>query len=155
MGAALRRRRRSPTRRSGLDDALDAAAAKKLPPAAKNVPVFSSAEPAEPAETAKLDDAEATRLLKRALELGHAKGDDAEWLNASTVKSQIKRMNPSFNEKLLGFSSFTDFIRSRESIAEVKTDGQNRSIRLKPEEAPAAAAAPAKKPSRRATKPAG
>jgi hypothetical protein len=140
-----------------LEGALDAAAAKKLPPAAKNVPVFSSAaEPAEPAETAKLDDAEATRLLKRALELGHAKGDDAEWLNASTVKSQIKRMNPSFNEKLLGFSSFTDFIRSRESIAEVKTDGQNRSIRLKAEDAPAAAApAAAKKPSRRATKPAG
>ena len=62
----------------------------------------------------------------RALELGHAKGDDAEWLNASTVKSQIKRMNPSFNEKLLGFSSFTDFIRSRDDLAEVKTDGQNR-----------------------------
>jgi hypothetical protein len=138
-----------------LEGALDAAAAKKLPPAAKNVPVFSSAaEPAEPAETAKLDDAEATRLLKRALELGHAKGDDAEWLNASTVKSQIKRMNPSFNEKLLGFSSFTDFIRSRESIAEVKTDGQNRSIRLKGS-GPAEPAAPAKKPSRRATKPAG
>jgi len=139
----------------GLEDALDAAAAKKkLPPAAKNVPVFSSAEPAEPAETAKLDDAEATRLLKRALELGHAKGDDAEWLNASTVKSQIKRMNPSFNEKLLGFSSFTDFIRSRDDLAEVRTDGQNRSIRLKPV-AEAAVAAPAKKPSRRATKPAG
>jgi hypothetical protein len=70
------------------------------------------------------------------------------------VKSQIKRMNPSFNEKLLGFSSFTDFIRSRESIAEVKTDGQNRSIRLKGS-GPAEPAAPAKKPSRRATKPAG
>ena len=143
----------SSTAKAPKDETPDAAPAEKATSAPKHAPVFSSAEPAEPVETAKLDDVEATRLLKRALELGHAKGDDAEWLNASTVKSQIKRMNPSFNEKLLGFSSFTDFIRSRDDIAEIKTDGQNRSIRLKP--AGAAAVAPAKKPARRATKPAG
>lgn len=78
-----------------------------------------------------VSDREATRLLVRALEFGHSKNEDAEWLNASAVKSQIKRLNPSFNEKTLGFSSFTDFVRSRGNLAEVKADGQQRGIRLR------------------------
>jgi len=76
-------------------------------------------------------DREATRLLVRALEFGHDKNEGAEWLDASAVKSQIKRLNPSFNEKTLGFSSFTDFVRSRGNLAEVQADGQNRRIRLR------------------------
>jgi len=76
-------------------------------------------------------DREATRLLVRALEFGHDKNEGAEWLNASAVKSQIKRLNPSFNEKTLGFSSFTDFVKSRGNLAEVKVDGQHRRIRLR------------------------
>lgn len=79
-------------------------------------------------------DREATRLLVRALEFGHEKNEGAEWLNASAVKSQIKRLNPSFNEKTLGFSSFTDFVRSRGNLAEVQADGQNRLIRLREQE---------------------
>ncbi|MGH8775620.1 MAG: NYN domain-containing protein, partial [Jiangellaceae bacterium] len=82
----------------------------------------------------------ATKLLVRALELGHAK-DDAEWLNPSAVKSQIKRMDPSFNEKLLGFKTFTDFVLSRDDEAEVRVEGQQRSIRRR--ETPAPAKAPA------------
>jgi hypothetical protein len=78
-----------------------------------------------------VSDREATRLLVRALEFGHAKNEDAEWLNASAVKSQIKRLNPSFNEKTLGFSSFTDFVKSRGNLAEVQVDGQHRRIRLR------------------------
>ena len=138
-----------------LDEALDAAAAKKTPPPAGTSPLFVSPEPADASETAKLGDDEATRLLVRALELGHAK-DDSEWLNASGVKSQIKRINPSFNEKLLGFSSFSDFVRSRGDLVEVKVEGQNRAIRLKrPGAAPDAAPAKRKAAPRRATKPAG
>ena len=78
-----------------------------------------------------VSDREATRLLVRALEFGHGKNEDAEWLNASAVKSQIKRLNPSFNEKTLGFSSFTDFVKSRGNLAEVQIDGQHRRIRMR------------------------
>jgi uncharacterized LabA/DUF88 family protein len=58
----------------------------------------------------------ATRLLERALRLGHEK-DDADWLHSSTVKSQMKRMDPSFSEKALGYRSFSDFVKSREAVA--------------------------------------
>ncbi|WP_166865588.1 MULTISPECIES: NYN domain-containing protein [unclassified Salinibacterium] len=88
-----------------------------------------------PVVDGQVSDHEATRLLVRALEFGHGKNEDAEWLNASAVKSQIKRLNPSFSEKALGFSSFTDFVRSRDSVAEVKADGQQRAIRLRNREA--------------------
>ncbi len=88
-----------------------------------------------PVVDGQVSDREATRLLVRALEFGHAKNEDAEWLNASAVKSQIKRLNPSFSEKALGFSSFTDFVRSRGDVAEVKADGQQRVIRLREREA--------------------
>jgi uncharacterized LabA/DUF88 family protein len=100
----------------------------------------------------ELGDQAATRLLVRALELGHAKGDD-EWLNASAVKSQMRRINPSFNEKLLGFSSFSDFVRSRSDVAEVQVDGQHRSIRLRPAEQPEETGKkePAERPRRRAS----
>src|SRR4051794_33735439 len=48
----------------------------------------------------------ATRLLERALRLGHEK-DDEEWLHSSAVKSQMKRMDPSFSERALGYRSFS------------------------------------------------
>jgi hypothetical protein len=60
----------------------------------------------------------ATRLLERALRLGHEK-DDADWLQSSTVKSQMRRMDPSFSEKALGYRSFSDFVKSREAVAEL------------------------------------
>ena len=54
--------------------------------------------------------AAATGLLERALRIGHEK-DDADWLHNSAVKAQMKRMDPSFSEKSLGFRSFSDFLR--------------------------------------------
>jgi uncharacterized LabA/DUF88 family protein len=60
----------------------------------------------------------ATRLLDRALRLVREK-DDSDWLQSSTVKSQMKRMDPSFSEKALGYRSFSDFVKSREAIAEL------------------------------------
>ena len=73
--------------------------------------------------------AAATRLLERALRLGHEK-DDAEWLHSSTVKSQMKRMDPSFSEKALGYRSFSDFVRSREGVAELDEAAPGRLVRL-------------------------
>ena len=75
----------------------------------------------------------ASELLVRALQIGHAKGDDDEWLNTGTVKNQMRRMDPSFNEKPLGFRSFTDFLASRSEVAELQEDGPHRLIRLRPE----------------------
>ncbi|KAA1420601.1 NYN domain-containing protein [Mumia zhuanghuii] len=95
------------------------------------IPVF--AEPGhEPPEPEPEDPQDvATRLLERALRLGHEK-DDAEWLHSSAVKSQIKRMDPSFNEKSLGYKSFSDFIKSRDALAELDESSTARLVRLHP-----------------------
>jgi len=73
----------------------------------------------------------ATRLLERALRLGQEK-DDADWLHSSTVKSQMRRMDPSFSEKALGYRSFSDFVKSREAVAELDETSSARLVRLNP-----------------------
>ena len=73
----------------------------------------------------------ATRLLERALRLGQEK-DDAEWLHSSVVKSQMRRMDPSFSERALGYRSFSDFVKSREGIAELDETSPARLVRLNP-----------------------
>lgn len=74
----------------------------------------------------------ATGLLERALRLGHEK-DDADWLHSSNVKTQMKRMDPSFSEKALGFRSFSDFVKSRDAVAEIDETSTARLVRLAPE----------------------
>ncbi len=73
----------------------------------------------------------ATRLLERALRLGRDKDDDAEWLHSSAVKTHMRRMDPSFSEKALGYRSFSDFLKARESIAELEETGHERLVRLR------------------------
>jgi hypothetical protein len=73
----------------------------------------------------------ATRLLERALRLGQEK-DDADWLHSSAVKSQMKRMDPSFSETALGYRSFSDFVKSREAVAELDETNPVRLVRLNP-----------------------
>ncbi|UIJ33796.1 NYN domain-containing protein [Allobranchiibius sp. GilTou73] len=72
----------------------------------------------------------ATRLLERALRLGHEKNDD-EWLHSSAVKSQMKRMDPSFSEKALGYKSFSGFVMSRDDVAELDDSSPARQIRAR------------------------
>jgi uncharacterized LabA/DUF88 family protein len=72
----------------------------------------------------------ASGLLERALRIGHEK-DDAEWLHNSAVKAQMKRMDPSFSEKSLGFRSFSDFLRSRVDLVELDESSTTRLVRLK------------------------
>jgi NYN domain/OST-HTH/LOTUS domain len=76
--------------------------------------------------------AEATELLTRALAVAHAK-NDAEWLHAAGVKTQMQRMDPSFDEKVLGYRSFSDFIKSREAVAEIDANSPTnaRTLRLR------------------------
>jgi hypothetical protein len=71
----------------------------------------------------------ATALLKRALQIGLEK-DDAEWLHNSEVKGQMKRMDPSFSEKSLGFKSFSDFLRSRADVVELDESSTTRMVKL-------------------------
>ena len=73
----------------------------------------------------------ATGLLERALRLGHEK-DDADWLHSSAVKEQMKRMDPSFSEKALGFRSFSDFLRSRGELVDLDDSSTSRLVRLQP-----------------------
>lgn len=78
-----------------------------------------------------LTPAAASRLLVRALDLARGRQDDDEWRGASIVKSQIKRLNPSFNEKSLGFRSFMDFVRANDEQVEIRESGQQRFLRLR------------------------
>jgi len=100
------------------------------------IPMFSHTDDAPYDEPDVADDIDpqlvATELLMRALQISHAKGDADEWLNTGTIKNQMRRMDPSFNEKPLGFRSFTDFLSSRSDLAELKEDGSQRLIRLRP-----------------------
>lgn len=108
------------------------------------VPVFEPAPAAEPKKTArrskKVEPEEsepepdpqpaATALLTRALRIGLEK-DDVDWLHNSAVKAQMKRMDPSFSEKSLGFKSFSDFLRSRADIVELDESSTTRLVRLR------------------------
>ncbi|MGE5693743.1 MAG: NYN domain-containing protein [Candidatus Sericytochromatia bacterium] len=71
----------------------------------------------------------ATNLLERALRIGLQK-DDTEWLHNSAVKAQMKRMDPSFSEKSLGFRSFSDFLRSRSEVVDLDESSTTRLVRL-------------------------
>jgi uncharacterized LabA/DUF88 family protein len=91
-----------------------------------------------PAVSDEADEAEAedpqqvaTSLLERALRLGQEK-DDADWLHSSAVKSQMRRMDPSFSERALGYRSFSDFVKSRDTVAELDESGPARLVRLSP-----------------------
>jgi uncharacterized LabA/DUF88 family protein len=76
----------------------------------------------------------ASQLLIRALRLLHAK-DDSDWVGSSTVKNQMLRMDPSFQESALGYKNFTSFVKARGNIAELREDGVQRKLRLRPTQA--------------------
>jgi hypothetical protein len=90
------------------------------------------AAPPEPQDEPEEPDpqAAATGLLERALRIGQDKDDDAGWLHNSAVKAQMKRMDPSFSEKSLGYRSFSDFLRSRSDIADLDESSTTRMVRL-------------------------
>src|SRR6476620_4829668 len=101
-------------------------------PAKKATKRTKSTEPEEDPEPEAADtQAAATGLLERALRIGHEK-DDADWLHNSAVKAQMKRMDPSFSEKSLGFKSFSDFLRSRTDVVDLDESSTTRMVRLKP-----------------------
>ncbi|WP_406817123.1 NYN domain-containing protein [Mycobacterium sp. M23085] len=88
-----------------------------------------SVKPDEPDEQPD-PQAAATALLTRALRIGLEK-DDVDWLHNSAVKAQMKRMDPSFSERSLGFRSFSDFLRSRSDVVELDETSTTRMVRLR------------------------
>ncbi len=72
----------------------------------------------------------ASALLVRALRLVH-EADDADWAHASALKNQMKRLDPAFNEKALGYSSFSKFVKSRANIVELDESTQIHLVRLR------------------------
>src|SRR5215218_5371072 len=100
-----------------------------VPEPPKRKPRKSTAKDADPEPDSPDPQATATALLERALRIGHGK-DDADWLHNSAVKAQMKRMDPSFSEKSLGFRSFSDFLRSRTEVAELDESSTTRMVRL-------------------------
>jgi len=78
--------------------------------------------PADPRERAR-------SLLTRALRVTPA-GDDG-WVAASQLKQQMKRLDAEFDDKKIGFKSFTDFVKAEKSIAELQEDGLARRVRLR------------------------
>jgi uncharacterized LabA/DUF88 family protein len=114
------------TRRSGRRSA-------KRTPAVDEPMPESAEQDAQDAQVEEDDEddvqAAATDLLQRALRLGQEK-DDADWLHNSAVKTQMKRMDPSFSERALGFRSFSDFLRSRGDLVELDESSTARLVRL-------------------------
>ncbi|WP_350348097.1 NYN domain-containing protein [Agromyces sp. G08B096] len=130
-------------RRASSKSVADAPAAEEMqPPAAEEAPVGATGARraastavtfVAPGQEAAAAPAHPTRnpgrLLLKALELLRAKTDQ-EWQPTGAVKNQMLRMDPSFQERRLGFASFTDFVRSRAGAIELDEAG-NR-IRIHP-----------------------
>ena len=72
----------------------------------------------------------AGQLLQRALRLGHDNDEDADWLESSTVKRQLLRMDPAFSEKELGYATFSDFANSFKFV-ELDDTHETRRLRLR------------------------
>jgi len=105
------------------------AAKSKAAPKSRSRAKASTAAPTAP--PALDEQGEATALLQRALRLGHDKADADEWLHSSAVKTHMRRMDPSFSEKALGYRSFSDFLKSRGDIAELEETGHERLVKLR------------------------
>ncbi|MBC7589980.1 MAG: NYN domain-containing protein [Salinibacterium sp.] len=94
----------------------------------------SSTEPSEPktrrSTKPRSEKDVAADLLVRALQLGQEKTDD-EWQSSAAIKSQMLRLDPTFQERALGFKTFTDFAQSLEKIVELDSGTTNRKIRLR------------------------
>jgi hypothetical protein len=111
-------------------DALPGVPVPEPEPASAEAPKARRTKPDSEEPQAPDPQATASGLLTRALRIGTEKEDD-DWLHNSAVKAQMKRMDPSFSEKSLGFKSFSDFLRSRTDIVELDESSTTRKVRLR------------------------
>jgi len=71
---------------------------------------------------------DARKVLIRAL-TARSNDDVDGWVVASALKQQMKRLDAGFDEKKLGYRSFTDFVKANSSLVQLEEDGQNRRVR--------------------------
>lgn len=116
----------------GVDDAVIPTAAPELPLLETKTASKQAAKKSAPArKTAKAKEAPATMLLRRAIQVGAEKSDDG-WQHSSSVKSQMQRLDSTFKEKSLGFSSFRAFVESHDDLVETKLlDNGQLAVRLR------------------------
>ncbi|GGB23023.1 hypothetical protein GCM10011492_11080 [Flexivirga endophytica] len=82
-------------------------------------------------KAAKSKEPPATALLRRAIQIGAEKSDDG-WQHSSSLKSQMQRLDSTFKEKSLGFSSFRAFVESHDKLVETKLlDNGQLAVRLR------------------------
>ncbi|RNI19623.1 NYN domain-containing protein [Flexivirga caeni] len=113
-----------------LPGVADATPPAEAPPAAeKAMPTTKSAPGRKSAKNSR--QAQATALLLRAARIGAEKSDDG-WQHSSSLKSQMQRLDSTFKEKSLGFSSFRAFVESHDDIVETKLlDNGQLAVRLR------------------------
>jgi hypothetical protein len=70
------------------------------------------------------------RILVRAIRLVQQK-EDSDWQNSSAVKSQMLRIDPSFDESAVKFATFSDFVKSHNSHIEMREYEGVRQLRLR------------------------
>jgi hypothetical protein len=70
------------------------------------------------------------QLLKRAMGLQSEKSTDG-WVNASTLKNQMLRLDATFDEKSEGHKSFTSFLSAHPDLIETKTANRMVLVRLR------------------------
>jgi len=101
------------------------AAAPKATSRRAKAPATKATAPVSVADPKKV----ARSLLVKALRVSPTSDDG--WVVASALKQQMKRLDASFDEKKIGFKSFTDFVKTLNSQVELREDGQARSVRLR------------------------
>lgn len=72
---------------------------------------------APPLKDAGHDVSEARQLLRKVIDT-----QGGEWVSAGTVKNQMQRLKPDFNERNYGFGRFKDFLVAQEDIVEARTN---------------------------------
>jgi OST-HTH/LOTUS domain-containing protein len=120
------------------------------------LPAVTTAEPV----TAALASGSAPLLL-RAVPLATEKSADG-WTTAGALKSLMLRLDPSFDEKLEGHSTFTAYLKAHDDVIETRSADNITDVRLRADPPPkkasrrrpaktaAAKAAPAKAAARKA-----
>ena len=70
-------------------------------------------------------------LLRRALRLLSEKKGDA-WVNKAEVLPMIKRLDPTFNLKEKGFTSFSAMVKTLDAFVETRAGQNDQQLRLRP-----------------------
>jgi hypothetical protein len=104
-------------------------------PAKKTATSTSTTEAAAPKPSGSSSTGETTEhraasaLLVRTMQV--AKKDDDGWVYAAALKSQMKRIDPAFDEKTLGFTSFKGFAESCSTVVSTKVRDTHQLLRLR------------------------